>query len=217
MPARRWGPRAAAGAGLLALAIVVALILGGSAPRELGSNLVRPLSFDTVLDRGEEVCQPVEHVPSGTAGIELRVGTYGRPGPPLRSRIVQGTAPVANGRLASGWHEGDIVVPVEELRRDADDASVCVRNDGRRVAIAGHRLGSAEHASVDGRPTASNIRVSYVRPDGGSWFGRAGFVADRVAATRAAFPGGATFWLWLVLALGTLAGAVAVVLRQEQG
>jgi hypothetical protein len=218
MAVRPWAPLAAAGVSLLVLAVVVGVNVGGAAPRELGSNLVRPLSFDVVLDGREEVCQPVEDIPAGTAGLELRIGTDGRPGPPLRSRIKASGGLVATGQLAAGWHEGDVVAPVSEVLRGRDAASVCVRNGGRApIALAGHSLGSAEHASVDGRLVASNIRVAYVRADGGSWLSRAGFVAERVGSTRVAFPGAATFWIWLALALAVLGGAVAVVLRQERG
>jgi hypothetical protein len=199
------------------LVVVVGVSVAAPAPRELGSNLIRPLAFDIVLDGGEEVCQPVEHVPAGTAGVELRIGTYGRPGPPLRARISSSGAAAAVGSRPGGWHQGDVVTPVEEIRRPHDHASVCLRNDGRDpIALAGHSLGSAEFARVDGHPAASNVRVDYVRRGGGSWIERARFVADRVAAVRVAFPGAATLWLWAALALTVIGGAVAVILREER-
>jgi hypothetical protein len=206
----------AAGAALLVLAVVVALNLTETAPRAIDSNLIRALGFDVELAGRSRMCQRAEDIPAGTAGLGFRMGTFGRPGPELGLRITSPGAAPATGRLARGWVEGDAVVPVDTLSAPRDGARVCLRNEGRRrVVVAGQSLAGFEPARVDGRPgTTARVRIVYLRSADESWLQRAGGVADRLAAVRAVAPGGATLWLWLVLMLGVIGAAVALVLRE---
>ena len=206
---------AAVGA-LLAVAVVLAIVLSQTTRHAIGSNFVPPQAFVAQVPGGARVCQSREHIPSGTGAIQVRIGTFGRPGPRLELSVAGPTGGTLARRVrTAGWPEGDVAIPVARLG-ERQGAEVCLRNAGSApIAVAGGRtLGAA--AVVGGQPASGGITLRYLEPEARSWWGFAPEIADRVARLRDAPPGALTLPLFLVLAIGTLAAAVALVLREAR-
>ena len=206
---------AAVGA-LLAVTIALMAVLSQSTRHSHASNFVPPHAFVADVPAGDRVCQPGERIPAGTGAIRARIGTYGSQGPRLELSISHpGGRRIAESVLAAGWRQGDVVIPVARLGA-LDEAEVCLRNAGsRRIAVAGGRtLGSG--ALVDGQAAAGGITLAYLEPEARSWFSFAPDVAERVDRLRDAPPGALTLPLFAALAVAVIAGAVALVLREER-
>jgi len=212
---RRISTLAAAG-GLLVVVAVLAIVVSQGSRHAIASNFVPPQSFDAQVPAGGRVCQPGERVPAGTGAIRARLGADGAPGPRVELSIARpGGRAVARGGLAPGWSEGDVVIPFERTGA-VEDAEVCLRNAGPGpIAVAGGRTQGAQ-ALVDGSPTPGGIALAYLEPEARSWWAFAPEISERVDRLRDAPPGPLTLPLFLVLAAGILAGAVALVLREAR-
>jgi hypothetical protein len=204
---------AAVGAVLLIWAVIDAM--GPESRHVVRANLSPPVAFVATVDGGRRVCQQDELLPAGSGALRLRVGTFGRPGPPLEVTLQAGNgAPPRRGRVAAGWVEGDVVIPYPVVRIDEGAARVCVRNDGtERVVVAGSPAGPDAARIAGGKRTQGRMWLSYLRPSARSWWSETGAVATRAGIARDALPGGWTLWLWLAATLVVIGGAVAIVLR----
>lgn len=202
----------AVGAGLLVLAVVQA----GSAERRhvLRGNLVPPVSFVAPVPGHGTVCQAGEIVPEGAGVLRLRIGTFGRPGPPLAVTLrAEGEPPVV-ATVRRGWREGDLEVELPRSVSGLAGATLCVRNgSGRRIVIAGAVQTPVAAAKVRGNPVAGRMAVSYLEAEPRSWWSFTGQVGPRLAAARDALPGGAGFALWAIGALLISVGAFALVVH----
>jgi hypothetical protein len=199
--------------------LLVAFGIAGAqrAVRPLGSNEVRPFIFAAVVPGGGTVCQPSETVPKGTGGIWLRAGTYGAPTPRLTLSFTAPGVPALRTTLAPGWREGDVIVPIAKVQRELSGARMCVSNAGpSRLALAGEPINATLDATVSGRPATGRVRVQYEPPHASSWWGMVPRLATSVGRVRAAFPGAATLPLAILLGLVAAAGAVALVLREDE-
>ena len=98
----------------------VALILAGlvyvlsqSGYEQTGSDSVKPETFAVVLPAGGTVCQGPDVVAAKTGRVNMVIGSYGKPGPPLRVVLRQSrVGVVAAGGLALGWKEGAVSIPL---------------------------------------------------------------------------------------------------------
>ena len=205
----------AAAGGLLVVVATLAMVVTHSSRHAIASNFVPPQGFVAELPAGGRVCQPGERVPAGTGAIRARIGTYGAPGPQVELSITRlGGRAVRRGELAAGFSAGDVEIPFEHV--GAVEGEVCLRNAGPgRIAVAGGRtLGDV--ALVDGNPASAGVALAYLEPEARSWWAFAPELSERVDRLRDAPPGALTLPLYVVLAVGLLAGAVAIVLREAR-
>ena len=201
---------AAVGAVLLIWAVTD--VMAPESRHVVRANLSPPVAFVATVQGGDRACQRNELVPAGSGALRLRVGTFGRPGPPLELTIEGEDGPPRRGRLAAGWPEGDVLIPYPEAGRDGPGTRVCVRNAGTdRVAIAGARASGAAATVVGAKPVAGRMWMSYLRPTERTWWSETGAVASRADVARDALPGAATLWLWLAATLAVAGGALAIV------
>jgi hypothetical protein len=174
------------------------------------------------LAPGEQACQRPIDVPSGAAfdRVALGVGTYGRPGSPLRLtvRAASGGRALATGALAGGYP--DVARrPVQRIRLDrkvrAPRVSVCVENGGpRRVGVYGDvDLAARTSTAVkDGRPLRRDLSLVFERAPR-SIANEVPTMLARAALFR--FPGlGA--WAYVVLGLLLVVAGPLLVIRAVQ-
>jgi hypothetical protein len=207
----------AAGAAILALAVLIGFVTSGSERHQLASNLVRPLSFVTDIPPGGKACQVGENVPQGTGAVRFAIGTYGRPGPALTVRLRRKGGPVLEGRTSGGWNQGFVDVPLDRPADRAMGFRLCLENAGTgRITVGGENNPHSLKAFVDGRVTRGRMRVEYAEPEPASWWAFFPRLADRVAAVRNTAPGSLSLWLWVVLGTGVLTAAVVLVLREAR-
>jgi hypothetical protein len=200
-------------AGLLALLAAVA-VAGAHSSRHLqGTNHLRPLSIAAGMEAGQTACQAGEEIPAGTGGVGLWATADGKPVPALTVTV----AGLGRGALRAGRPEGPVEVDLPVAERTLTDAEVCVRNDGPgTVFLLGEQFAPPTAMQLGGAPQPGRARIQYLEPGEASWWGIAGDLARRIAGARNAFPGAATPYLWVLLALAAAAGAVALVRRPRR-
>jgi hypothetical protein len=196
-------------------AVIAALIVGlaTSGRHETGSNQIAPQAYVATVDPGRRLCQSPELVPAGSGSLELNVGTYGRPGPPLEV-MVGGNA---RGNRGGGYHDGWVRVPfagaAADRRRPEPAPDVCVRNAGRtRIAVAGELAPPGQAARVAGRPAQGLVTLRWRSAHATTWWGDAGTVAERVTFGKADLGP----WTPALLLVLVWAGAFALVLRSAR-
>lgn len=200
----------------LATLIVVgalALDMSGSAVRTAGSDHADPLTFTAAVAPGGTACQPLAGLPGDAARVQLTVGSYGKPLPPLALRFLdaQGRT-AAEGFLPGGGHEGVVTVGVRHRRGAGEAVEGCLRV-GRGpgpVALGGEGVPvSALSQRVDGQPQPGRISLVYLRSRSESWWQLLPTLAERFALGKAPF-----FGVWLLpLAALALLGAWAAAVR----
>jgi hypothetical protein len=185
-------------AGVAVLAAVVLLAVR-PATRLQGTNNVDAQAFVAIVRGQHRFCQPDELIPAGTAAVRLRIGTYGPPGPALHVwfRNPGRLARIATeGRLAAGWTQGDVVVPVRTVRR-ATRTRFCLRAaTPHRLALAGQPL--------PGHPAEGPVRIEYLRPGRESYVSLFPDIARRFGRGKASWAGSWTLALAAVLVLSAL-------------
>lgn len=196
-------------------AVIAALIAGlaTSGLHTTGDNLQPPQRYVAIVAPGQQLCQRSEAVPAESGSLELSVGTYGRPGPPLEVTLGGGT----RGARAGGYGDGWVRVPFKGAaagRRAAVAVpAVCVRNAGdSRLAIAGKGAFPVTAAKVDGDPSEGRVTLRWraVRPS--TWWADGAAVAQRVTRGKADFGP----WTPLVLLALMWIGAFALLLRSAR-
>jgi len=209
-----------AAVGVCALIAALLLALLHREPRRSGTNLTPPAVFILGLTSGKQACQSAEILPADTAAIQLTAGTYGRPGPPLEANVYgRGGRVLTSGRLAGGWHQGFVRIPVRRVAAAHGETEVCIRElragGGKRpIALAGNHPLPGLNIQVAGTTLeAARLRVDYLRPGGESWYELLPAIVHRFSLAKAGF---LRHWEWvaaLLLIIATAVGAVATVLR----
>jgi hypothetical protein len=209
------GARVILGAALGLLVVAIAAAGARSSHHVLRSNLEPPAAFTTVVSGGDRLCQGHERVPAGAGAVRLRIGTYGPPGTSLQVSVWSHGRRVANGSLADGWRQGDVAVPISDVRGDHDGATLCLTNEGRKqLALAGTVRDPSTTATINGAPATSRVWIQYLEPRSRSDWALTSSVVRRVGDVRDALPGGLTVPVWCLLALFVGGGAVALVMRE---
>ena len=202
-------------AGVLALA-VVAVAHSTSLAFTLG---VARAAAVARLGPGEQACQRPIDVPSGGAfdRVALGVGTYGRPGPPLRVtvRASSGGGVLASGALAGGYPDrAHARVRLDRTVR-APRVSVCVENRGRdRLGVYGDADLAARTSTAvkDGRTLRRDLSLVFERAPR-SVASEVPTMLERAALFR--FPGlGA--WAYVTLAVLLVVGGPLLLIRAVQ-
>lgn len=184
------------GAGLVAVAALVVVLLLAEDQRRAGSNYVPEHGPVTELDGGGRHCETEQIVPGDTGALRLLVGTYGPPTPQIDvTATLPGGAPVTRGRLPAGQEQGHVVIPLERVDDTTPGAEVCIRvgGDGRTVLY--------------GR--GENVRLAWMREGSESRLAILPVIAHRLGLAKLN-----PFGDWLVLVLVLVMGvAVFVALR----
>lgn len=201
-------------AGLVAVLAALAFDATRSVRRLAGSNGVGSVEFVAVVGAGQVFCQRAEDVPQGAGTMRMTIGTYDRPGPLLRSSVQSADGRrVLAGRLAPGWRQGIVDVPLGTSDAPGTPgALVCLANRGaHRIALGGAPLGRRAGARVDGRPARGRVRIEYVDGRRTSATDLAGTIASRMQVARGLW-GGAAPWVALALLLLGVGGAARALL-----
>jgi hypothetical protein len=179
--------KAVLGIGLVLLAGVVLVLLLGQGQRRSGSNYVPEYGPVTELRGADERCEEQELVPGDTGGLNLLVGTHGRPTPDITVTVsADGRGLVSRGRLPAGKHEGRVVVPIARVDETVAGARVCIRTGpGGRTVLYGR---------------GDKVRLAWLRPGSESRLGMLSTVAHRFGLGKLN-PFGP--WLLAVVALVT--------------
>lgn len=198
-------------AGLTGLLAALVVLLLQQAPRRSGSDLTPNGAFVVVLHRAQEACQGQELLPANTSALQMTIGTYGAPGPPLRVSL-SGPAgePLSSGGLMRGWRQGVVRIPVAHVKSARDGARFCVRNDGTApIALAGDFPDPGYAMQVAGKASHERrLRVDYLRPGRESWIELLPTLVYRFSLGKAGF---VRSWAWVaVLLLMLAAGALAL-------
>lgn len=212
----------------------LALVLGGLLLALLTAVLVRPsLAFTlgvdgnrvaAVLPAGGEVCErPIEVPPDGAFDhVVVTLETYSRPGPELEVRVedARTRTPLATGRLAGGYGDGEHRVRVGRVGT-AKPLSVCIANaGGGRVGVVGGRGDPLRppHALVGSRRLLDDLDLAFER-EPRTLLSQAPAIAQRAALFRPGWVGAWTYVvlvLVLVLAVPALLAAALAGLRGEE-
>jgi hypothetical protein len=178
-----------------------------------GGNGLAPERYVAVVGPGERMCQASEGVPAGSGSLELNVGAYGRPGPPLDVTVGAAT----RGSRPGGYDDGWVRVPFEGANADRDAArvvpQVCVRNRGdSRLAVAGKPTFPDAAAQVAGEPSEGRVTLRWRAARASTWWADAATIAQRVTRFKA------DLGPWTPLALLALVagGSFALVLRSAR-
>jgi hypothetical protein len=201
--------------GLVALG-AVALTQGSSLVYSPGVNPVSPVAM---LGEDDGVCQGPISVPDSMAfnRVGVTLGTYGRPGPPVRVNVVavDGGRTVATGRAAGGYSDvrpgHELIVPVSRVRTGAP-VRVCVTNEGdRKLAVFGQAGVASPHTTgtLNGKPLTVDVALT-LRREQRSLLALAPDVARSASRFRAGWVGPV---FYLVLALAILAGGPLLLAR----
>lgn len=193
------------GIGAMAFAIV-ALTRGGPVTFSLGVPTNGPV---VTLAAGEAFCQEEIMPPGGGLfdRVEMLLGTFRRPGPPIEVTVRRGGRTLARGTLTAGYADvSEDARPTVKLDREVRAFAgmrVCFRNAGdRKVAW----FGAGDGASVptravlgDGTAAAADVSLAFLGEDR-SYAERLGGIADRARLFRAGplLPG----WGYLLLVVG---------------
>jgi hypothetical protein len=195
-----------------AAAVIAAIVVGLTTAglHRTGGNMLPTNAFVATVPPGERLCQESEIVPPQSASVELSVGTYGRPGPPLEVSVGDSSTGRRNGGYGDGW----VRVPYSGPAAARDEAQavprVCVRNAGdRRVALAGKASHPVEAARVGDTPAAGRVALRWRAAKPSTWWDDGAEVARRVTRGKADLG----LWTPLVLLGVVWVGAFALVLR----
>ncbi len=216
--------RAAIAGGLLALVVAVLAVAAEQQVQLASTDRVSTEEFVTELVPGGRLCQANEIVPAGAAALRMTIGTYGKPGPPLRIAITAATVGSASKSISSasipeGWRQGVVVLPVSRVSQTYGDATVCISDAGRwPVAVAG-ATPPAEYGLldyVDGKRVLSEVRIDYLLPGKPSWFSMLSRIAYRMTLGKGTYVGWMGWLAPLLLMLALVGVLVRVLLREER-
>ena len=202
-------------AGLAALLLAFAIGGTDTTRRLAGSNGVPRSEFVAIVKPDEQLCQLHEKVPEGARLLSIEIGTYGAPGPPLRTTVLRGERELLPaGTLGAGWRQGIVDVPLgADAGRTLTDVTVCIANRGpARLAFAGVPQDERDAvARVDDRSSRGRVRIEYFDGRATSAWSLADTIASRMTFGRGLWDGLAP-WLALALVLLTAGGAARALL-----
>lgn len=188
-----------------AVALAVLAVVAARDERDLAfSTNARAERVLAVATAEREVCQRNLEAAGDFDTVELLIGTYGRPGPPLRVEVRDGRdEPLAAGTLPAGAPDNRAArVRVEPEVRRGPRVDVCVRTAERRVALyGGPESDLATTATAGPRQVGGDLRMSFRRSEPESVLALVPDMLRRAALFRPEAVGAWAFWVLLV-ALG---------------
>ncbi len=211
---------------VVAVAVAAIVIAAARDDRDLAFTPGIP-EFEVVanLDLGEEACRRAEPAAEEFAAARFLVGTYNRPGKPVRVTVRDPDTrrAIASGRVPAGFANGSrLTVPLRPAVPRGRPFAFCIENAGaQRLALFGA-------PPPTGAPTPSRVAneargevaVEYLRGGESSALAQVPEIFRRAALFRPGWVGSWTFWVLLALVLLAapmlLARAVADALREDE-
>jgi hypothetical protein len=211
---RRW----VAAIGVAAIAVASVIVLLQRAPRRSGTDLTPNGAFVAGIHGGQEVCQGGELLPADTAALQMTIGTYGKPGPPITVTVTDPRGGVvASGRLGAGWRQGIVRIPITRVAQPSEHNHICIRQERatpeRSIALAGDLPDPGQHMHVAGRSVEGRLRYEFMRPGSESWWQLLPTIVHRFSLGKG---GLVRHWAWvgvLLLMLVALVLAVRTIVR----
>jgi hypothetical protein len=196
-----------------ALLLAVALVLAKSGHhRTWTTGHARAVA--PALPPKTEMCQAGQLLYEGTG----RIGFHGQgiAGPFEVSVLDAPDHVVARGRLPGGvfhpWNRTPVRIP--EIRRDIENATVCIRNAGEgTLLVYGQEVrepapGATLPTNVRQPPGIIALRLDYLEPRSRSWWSFAPEVADRYGLVKATMFGSWTLWAVVAALVALAIGAI---------
>jgi hypothetical protein len=180
---------------------------------------VRSAGVAAELRPGSRACEERIEVPEDFSSVELQIGTYRRPGPPLEVSVRERTAAgpeLGRGSLDGGYPD------VSRARIGVGDIdagrqiAVCVENGGeRRVALYGNAGVAAPFSTlrVRGRRVDNDLTLVFYRSEKRSLVAELPDVFSHASLFKAGWVGAWTFWLLGLAAIGLVPLVLALALR----
>jgi hypothetical protein len=192
---------AAAAAGGLLIAAVIAGFALSSNPPVAGTTGVEPVRPSVVLDAGVRQCQALSRVPRGADRIRVLVTYITGGARELNVQISDPRGPIAEGALVPA-SAGERVIELRPLTRAGHRASLCFSNPGLgQIMIAGDTKrvpGVAKGLQAQKQGIAS---VVFLRPGSASWFSQTDEIADRYANAQTGLTGRWSLWVAVLFAI----------------
>jgi hypothetical protein len=214
--ARKSRATVALGAGLVLLAIALAIVLSGSPLVVIRANAT-PADEPILRATGNSgACQDGEALPAGVSAIRLILVAV--VGPQVGVTVTAGSRPLAAGSTGSGWTAGAVTVPVKPLSHATPGARICFKlgRSAEGVEVGGSKASAAVAArSLDGRPLPGRFTVEYLHRGSSSWWSSAKAVSRRLGLGHA--PAGSWIALLLIVAMGGVVATASWLVTRELG
>lgn len=200
------------------LIVVGALVLDMSshAPRLAGTDHTSPVALSVTVPGGGVLCQPELDLPEDVGYVDIVLGTYGRPLPPLHIRFF-GTRDqrVAQGSLAQGGREGQVRIPLRESR-NLRVSRFCLSVGGRHSVALGGEAGAIGSGSaiVNHHKQPGRISIVFMRPGRESWWDLLSVLAERFGVGKSPYFGAWTLPVVALLLLVVWAATLRLVLHE---
>ena len=201
---------------VLGLFVLLAALPYLSDEREMSAGAPAPPALTEItlveVPAGSQVCVRKIVLDERMGLLRFRVGTYGRPGPPLAVSL---TAPgySERARVRAGWRDN----AEHSVRVNSPPASrlgqVCLRNQGsRKIAIYGAADQARSRAIVelDGEAQDASPTLTFFERDRRTILSEPALTASRVAVFRG--PLGYAWVVWAAAIVFLIALPVALVL-----
>jgi hypothetical protein len=199
-------------AGVVVLGLAGLLLTAVAREETLAFTLgVKPTQVAAVMKPGQQACQSPIDVAARAHTVQLEVGTYGRPGPPLVVTAESGQQRLGAGSVGAGYADRSTVTAVLGSVPAGRRITLCVRNDGKRqVAIyGGAALADRTSAAfLDGKKLDTDLTLVFKRAHPRSMLSALPDMFERAALWRPGWAGTWVFWLLL----GLVAVAVPLLL-----
>jgi hypothetical protein len=168
---------------------------------------------------GQQACQKHERVPADSGMLHVRASTAGKAAGPLVASVIVRGQTLAKGTSPGGFVDSTVQIPVTPENPELSDATVCVRNAGRKpVALLGQNVVEDQAAVVSGDPSPphGSMRLEWFESKKQTRLAGAGDVARRYGLAKASFFGSWTMWVMLALLLAASAGGIVLVAREAE-
>ena len=196
---------AAAAAGSLLIAVVIAAFALSSHPVVAGTTRVEPARPSGFLSGGAKQCQVLSRLPAGADRIKIVVSSVTGGARRLHVEIADRRSLLAVGDLKP-VRTGERLITLHPRTRPAHRARLCFSNPGLGQINLGGDVkrfpGTPKGKKVEKGLIASAI---FLRPGSASWLAEAGTIAERYANSRTGITGGWSLW---AAALFAVAAAV---------
>jgi hypothetical protein len=209
--------------GIALLALIGAVTLTRSPPRVLRAA-GRPETLLVHLHGDIAACQGNEVLPAGVSAV--RLSTWAFLGYDMHVKLYRGTQLLAEGERGADWTSDSVTIPIKPLAYRSTEVTLCfaIGPTTEPVLILGTpappreaavvvRGASLTPAAAVNEFFAGRIAVEYLAAGQGSWWSRAGSVAEHMGLGRA-FSGTWITFLIFVVMLGVGALAVRLTLRE---
>jgi hypothetical protein len=200
------GARVGLAAGLVLLAVAVAVVLSQSPQVVIRANEFHPLNVPLSSVPGSgRVCQGQELLPADTNAIAVSLNASG--GPSVTASVFSSDTLITHGNSPSGWIGRSMTVPVTPLPHTVRPVTVCFAFTGanEQVRFLGVPGPARSGATSSVGALHGRLTIEYLRRGRPSWWSLLLPVARRMGLGRA----WAGTWVALLVAC-LMASAIAV-------